>query len=277
MLPLSVKILFRKTKKNFALSGWGDSNSRPLRPERSALTGLRYTPIPRQFEIRKIVLLLVQIKLIFTFVLNNTKMKKLNVLLFLSFLLLNSISFQAKSQCIEKGNYIFEAFYGGPNLWSNVLEASYISTNSIDVKPSNIGPLGLRAEYLISDRLGLGIDILYSRNAVFWKDEDFFTPGSYFSYKVSVPRIRLTPRLNFHFTSTDRFDIYGAFGAGYKNTRYILETDDPDYEDTTESALIPISLRIGLGARFFFTENIGVGAEIGIGGAFATFGVAIKL
>ena len=26
------------------LSGWGDSNSRPLRPERSALTGLRYTP-----------------------------------------------------------------------------------------------------------------------------------------------------------------------------------------------------------------------------------------
>lgn len=27
-----------------ALSGWGDSNSRPLRPERSALTGLRYIP-----------------------------------------------------------------------------------------------------------------------------------------------------------------------------------------------------------------------------------------
>ena len=26
------------------MSGWGDSNSRPLRPERSALTGLRYTP-----------------------------------------------------------------------------------------------------------------------------------------------------------------------------------------------------------------------------------------
>ncbi len=25
-------------------SGWGDLNPRPLRPERSALTGLRYTP-----------------------------------------------------------------------------------------------------------------------------------------------------------------------------------------------------------------------------------------
>ncbi len=25
-------------------SGWRDLNSRPLRPERSALTGLRYTP-----------------------------------------------------------------------------------------------------------------------------------------------------------------------------------------------------------------------------------------
>lgn len=29
----------------WALSGWGDSNSRPLRPERSALTGLRHTPV----------------------------------------------------------------------------------------------------------------------------------------------------------------------------------------------------------------------------------------
>ena len=27
------------------LSGWRDLNSRPLRPERSALTGLRYTPL----------------------------------------------------------------------------------------------------------------------------------------------------------------------------------------------------------------------------------------
>jgi hypothetical protein len=26
------------------MSGWGDSNSRPPRPERGALTGLRYTP-----------------------------------------------------------------------------------------------------------------------------------------------------------------------------------------------------------------------------------------
>ena len=26
------------------LSGWGDSNSRPRRPERRALTGLRHTP-----------------------------------------------------------------------------------------------------------------------------------------------------------------------------------------------------------------------------------------
>ena len=29
---------------NINMSGWRDSNSRPRRPERRALTGLRYTP-----------------------------------------------------------------------------------------------------------------------------------------------------------------------------------------------------------------------------------------
>ena len=33
-----------QSNQGISLSGWGDLNSRPLRPERSALTGLRYTP-----------------------------------------------------------------------------------------------------------------------------------------------------------------------------------------------------------------------------------------
>ena len=37
----------------FGLSGWGDSNSRPPRPERGALTWLRYIPSLRKIQISK--------------------------------------------------------------------------------------------------------------------------------------------------------------------------------------------------------------------------------
>ena len=33
-----------KIYKDFMLSGWQDSNLRPPRPKRGAITGLRYTP-----------------------------------------------------------------------------------------------------------------------------------------------------------------------------------------------------------------------------------------
>ena len=41
---LQVKILSNFVWKDFNLSGWEDLNLRPPRPQRGALTGLRYTP-----------------------------------------------------------------------------------------------------------------------------------------------------------------------------------------------------------------------------------------
>ena len=43
-IPTRTRPEFLPLSRGGNLSGWGDSNSRPRRPERRTLTGLRYTP-----------------------------------------------------------------------------------------------------------------------------------------------------------------------------------------------------------------------------------------
>ena len=89
-------------------------------------------------------------------------------------------------------------------------------------------------------------------------------------------------RLNYHFVSTDVVDAYVGFGAGYKHKKTTFSSDDPVNGPTSIDGglfdgLIPVTARIALGARFFFTENIGVNMELGLGGGpLLSGGVALK-
>ena len=41
--------------------------------------------------------------------------------------------------------------------------------------------------------------------------------------------------------------------------------------------LIPIAFRAGVGVRYFFQNNIGIHAEMGLGGPVGIIGIAMKL
>ena len=64
---------------------------------------------------------------------------------------------------------------------------------------------------------------------------------------------------NFHFLeSNDNLDAYFMVGAGYGNRSFKFESTDPDYTDETIDGLIPVASRVGVGMRYFFTDNIGL-------------------
>ena len=86
-------------------------------------------------------------------------------------------------------------------------------------------------------------------------------------------------RLNYHFVQNERVDAYTAFGAGYKNVNRVFTTNDPNDTggDEVTGALIPVAFRLAVGARVYFTNNIGAHVEIGaFGGALLQFGVSAK-
>ena len=57
----------------------------------------------------------------------------------------------------------------------------------------------------------------------------------------------------------------------------MLKSSDPNNSYSTSGAAfsIPLSVRVGLGMNYFFTENIGMNLEFGLGGPLIQGGLAL--
>jgi opacity protein-like surface antigen len=200
-------------------------------------------------------------------------MKRFFILLFISVCFLGTT--QVKSQSIEKGKIIIDAYYGWPNMWTSFLKTT-LDPAGTNIKVGSLGPFGGRLEFLLSDKVGIGIDIHSATSSVSWNATDSLSSVNY-DYKVSVNRLRICPRINYHFNSNENLDFYGAFGIGYKNSNVKVTTSDPDYNENSFSiTMTPVTWRAAIGIRYFFTENIGANLEMGLGGVLATGGISFK-
>ena len=183
---------------------------------------------------------------------------------------------KSNAQAIEEGNVIIDAYYGFPNLYSTVFKAAYESSNSTGLTLGSQGPLGIRAEYLITDKVGFGIDLGMNSSSISYSEADINTNIIY-DYKFSTRKIGAIFTFNYHFVENDKLDAYFVVGGGYGNRNFKFTSTDPNYIEESVESLIPISYKIGVGMRYFFTENIGANLALGLGqGGLANVGVSAK-
>ena len=183
---------------------------------------------------------------------------------------------KSNAQAIEEGNVIIDAYYGFPNLYSTVFKAAYESSNSTGFNLGSQGPLGIRAEYLITDKVGFGIDLGMNSSSISKSEADINTNIIY-DYKFSTRKIGAIFTFNYHFVENDKLDAYFVVGGGYGNRNFKFTSTDPNYIEESVESLIPISYKIGVGMRYFFTENIGANLALGLGqGGLANVGVSAK-
>lgn len=179
---------------------------------------------------------------------------------------------QAEDQatnCIEKGNIIFDVYYGpaGPGLAARVL------AENDNGKTSYMGPLGIRAQYMLSNAFGIGFDGHYATRGATWTSYDL--SGDPYDASYKVVRIRAMARFSWEFLRTERFNMNWANSIGYKS---LVRTWDDPFSTEENPGWNPIAFRTALGFRLFFTDNIGLNADIGFfGGAFVHGGLSVKL
>lgn len=177
-------------------------------------------------------------------------------------------------QALDEGNISISPYYGFPNLYTSFLKTTY-GTAGFGEEVGGIGPVGLRGEYMATDRIGVGVDFNYASTYISWRDD---INGPLYNYKVTVPRIRAMVRMNFHFGDSDVFDFYAGVGAGYSNFKANYESNDPTWSYEEVSNPIPIAFRAALGTTYFFTDFLGASIELGVGGgALMHFGITAKL
>ncbi len=189
------------------------------------------------------------------------------------------------AQAVEEGNVIIDAYYGFPNLFTTVFKTTYANSGTEqDLKIGGLGPVGLRVEYMLADKVGLGLDLGFNNSYVRYSETQQVynsTTGLYesrtYDYDFSTQKIGAMVTFNYHFLDNDKVDAYAVFGAGYGNRSYKFDSTDPDYTKAEVSGIIPIASRIGVGMRYFFTENIGANVALGFGhGGILNAGLSFK-
>jgi hypothetical protein len=184
------------------------------------------------------------------------------------------------SQAVSTGNFIFDAYYGAPNLGKSFFNSIEDASTTSNFTATGIGPAGLRGEYMIGETFGLGFDVIYNSNNIKYTQIDSLNPMNTYNYERTMNRLRVQMRFNFHFDVTNpNLDAYFGVAAG-TNTRFRKVYID-GVESTTDTfggsgVLLPFSLRVCSGMRYYFNQNFGLNAEIGLGGPLISGGLSVK-
>jgi hypothetical protein len=205
------------------------------------------------------------------------------------FSLLLLISNENRAQILLAGNQIVEGYLGMPNMtrFSGGINlfTSEINTGEV-TRFRGIAPSGIRYSYMISENLSFGFDLMYNSSNVTTSTTDTIYNGitgewtyQQTSSQTITNRLRFHARMNFHIpTGRPESDSYFGVGIGsnnrwiksYKNNVFIEELKG------SEAAVLPFSMRLCYGYRYFFGYNWGVSGEVGLGGPLFSIGASYK-
>ena len=215
---------------------------------------------------------------------------------FLIFLLFYSFSKQTVfSQTHFERNKIITPYSGFPNFGFLMLPNSEL--NGLNAKYKTTGPLGIRAEFLVSNNTGIGFDILYNSYKLNFTRETSTYDGNidkwlteYTEVQKEMKRLRFQFRYNYHFDSSNpNLDWYYGLGIGsnsriYKNKENGIEIPINQSSIITDSAAVkttnnvfPISARLCGGLNYFFYPQFAMGCEIGFGGPLISVSISYKV
>lgn len=187
------------------------------------------------------------------------------------------------AQAVHQGNVIIDPYYGFPNFGKSI--TTTLSEGLENVEVGGYGPAGIRVGYMLADQFEIGVDAIFNGYSVTGTYDSTYYNEVTQQYDVRtidtkgvMNRVRIQARFNYHYdVSSPNLDVYMGFGAGTNNRFYkYFENGSEVPDEDTEFTLLPVSFRFAAGTRFYFTENIGMNVELGIGGPVISGGLSVK-
>jgi len=193
-----------------------------------------------------------------------------------AFLFLGLLNFTVKSnaQTFSQGDIIIDVLAGGPNFSKTFVGGDLDLVEGESEEVSGMLPVGLRGEFMVTDKFGIGLEFTYASG----KREFNYSDGTdNYTDTWKHNKLRVLPTFNMHFLDSDMADLYISLGAGIKNVNYTWESTDVDALDALDIPTGKISGKLAIGTRIFFSDNIGINLAFGIGGPLVNGGLSIRL
>ena len=205
---------------------------------------------------------------------------------YLVFFIFLFTKFTVSSQISFTSNQLIESYLGFPNLGR--LSAQITDTSILekqDQKFSGIGHSGFRYSYMLSDDFSIGIELMYNALKENYRtSQDVYMNNAWTlinkNMLVSTQRLRIHVRMNFHFSAfSDMSDSYLGLGFGTNNKWKKTSENGNVIEKISgsEAVILPFSLRLCYGYRYFFNYNWGINGEVGLGGPLLSLGLSYKI
>ncbi len=202
---------------------------------------------------------------------NKNTMKKLLLAIFVT------ASIATQAQAFKQGQVNINLGLGVGN--------TFIYTGATNILPL----INLSGEYGITDDIGLGLFLGYS-GATQTYNYGYNKSGGYYTYQ---DRYRwnffiVGVRSAYHFNNLlklsdtklgDKVDIYAGLMLGYNIATYSYTSTDPGHpaNSYSSSRYGGIAWNVFGGARFMFTEKVGVFGELGYGVSVFNGGLTFKI
>lgn len=206
-------------------------------------------------------------------------MKKLKIAV-LTLLLAVSGAKNLNAQVFEEGANNISLGYG-----IGTVVGSLANTYEVynEYKFTGTGPIYAKFEHGLSDKVGLGFNVAYAGYSFKYVDtysEYNSTTGLYedkkYSYETKYTTMSFLARLNLHFGEFDKFDPYWGVGLGYRTGKWTTTTNYTGISNFTYSNVVPFGFETTIGARYYFSDNFGIYAEMGAAKSWLQFGLNIK-
>jgi opacity protein-like surface antigen len=185
---------------------------------------------------------------------------------------------KAEAQSFEQGNILVSAGYGFGNFYKTFFK---VFNDEQGYKTGSFGPIYVKGEYAMSDKVGLGANFAFIKNHA---EYNFNNPTTGNPYKATLDRtaFSVNGRVNFHFANGDQIDPYFGVGAGFRSANWAIGDTDPDYTpsdlaDFNLGSNTGIGFETTFGIRYYPMPMLGIYTEIGMAKSFLQLGLTYRL
>lgn len=208
-------------------------------------------------------------------------MKK--ILLALGILL--SMGTQAQTSTYSKGDILFSGAYGYATPYKLVSALDFTSTQDIiGLKSSVISPIYGKFEYMVGNKVGLGINgALLLSTHTFGFNYSIDTVQYSTNVKYSRRAMSALIRVNYHFLNSERSDFYAGIGFGMRQnfTKFTVNNNDDNaiakLASRVPATILPVGMDLTIGYRFYATPQLGLFTEIGLAKSIGQIGITYCL
>lgn len=177
----------------------------------------------------------------------------------------------------QNTGFVFSGGYGFGNLTKSIFDGVVDANNETalpddQIDGSGLGPIFLKAEYIINEDWGVGLNLAHIGMSVRWTD-DFN-----YDYEIGFSNTSALLRLNYYLTNSDVFQLYSGIGLGYRGFGgWRFSSTDPAFTPEDTRTAINLGFDLTGGFRVFVYQGLAIYAEAGLAKGLLQFGASYNL